>query len=74
MKKVLIILGLIVLGMIIKSSLVMEKQQKDQIASLHAQELSICWEKAIENGGTCRIEYLRDRTNTIYGAEVILED
>lgn len=74
MKKVLIILGLIVLGMIIKSSLAMESQQKDQLANLHAKELSVCWEKAVENGGTCRIEYLRDRTNTIYGAEVIMEN
>ena len=74
MKKVLIILGLIIGGIAIKSALVMENQQKDQLANLHAKELSVCWEKAVENGGTCRIEYLRDRTNTIYGAEVIMED
>lgn len=50
-----------------------ENDQMEKLARLHAAELSTCWSEVEESGGTCRIEYLRDRTNTIYGAKVIRE-
>ena len=46
---------------------------KDKLAELHAGELSACWAEVEANGGTCRIEYLKDRTDTIYAAKVVRE-
>lgn len=50
-----------------------DQQNKDTLASLHAGELSACWDEVKEQGGTCRIEYIKDRTDTIIGAKVIRE-
>lgn len=50
-----------------------DQANKDKLAELHASELSACWNEVKENGGTCRIEYLKDRTDTIYGAKVVRE-
>jgi hypothetical protein len=50
-----------------------EQAQKDKLAELHSAELSACWSEVNQHGGTCRIEYLKDRTDTIYGAKVIRE-
>ena len=50
-----------------------EQAQMDRLAQLHAAELSTCWSQVEETGGTCRIEYLKDRNDTIYGAKVIRE-
>lgn len=50
-----------------------DEQNKTALAELHSAELSTCWAKANEYGGSCRIEYLKDRTDTIYGAKVIYE-
>lgn len=38
----------------------------------HAAELEACRKTALK-GETCRIEYLSDRTGTIYGARVVRE-
>lgn len=51
-----------------------EQANKDRLAELHSAELSACWAEVNEKGGTCKIEYLKDRTDTIYGAEVIWEE
>lgn len=48
-----------------------DQQNKDKLAELHAGELSACWAEVEAKGGTCKIEYLKDRTDTIYGAKVI---
>ena len=50
-----------------------EQANKDKLAELHSAELASCWNEVHENGGTCRIEYLKDRTDTIYGAKVVYD-
>jgi len=50
-----------------------EQAHMEKLARLHAAELSTCWSAVEETGGTCRIEYLRDRTGTIYSAKVVRE-
>lgn len=50
-----------------------DQANKDKLAELHAGELSACWAEVKESGGTCKIEYLKDRTDTIYGAKVVRE-
>lgn len=50
-----------------------DQSNKDALAELHASELSACWDEVRENGGTCKIEYIKDRTDTIIGAKVIRE-
>lgn len=44
-----------------------EKAQKDRLAELHEAELKAC----MAEYGNCRIEYLKDRTDTIYAAKVV---
>lgn len=50
-----------------------EKANQEKLAQLHAGELSACWQEVKEHGGSCRIEYIKDRTDTIIGAKVIME-
>lgn len=50
-----------------------DQANKDRLNELHAGELSACWQEVQEKGGICRIEYLKDRTDTVYGARVIRE-
>lgn len=50
-----------------------DQANKDKLAELHSAELSACWERVSEEGGTCRIEYLKDRTDTVYGARVVYD-
>ena len=50
-----------------------DQENKDALAQLHAGELSACWAEVKETGGTCRIEYIKDRTDTVIGAKVIRE-
>lgn len=50
-----------------------EQAHKDKLAELHSAELSACWAEVHEHGGTCKIEYLKDRTDTIYAAKVVRE-
>lgn len=50
-----------------------EEHSKATQAELHSAELATCWDKANTEGGVCRIEYLRDRTDTIYAAKVVYE-
>lgn len=50
-----------------------DQANKDKLMELHSAELSACWNEVQEHGGTCRIEYIKDRTNTIIGAKVIRE-
>lgn len=45
-----------------------------KLAKLHEAELTACLESTKGTDTTCRIEYLRDRTDTIYAAKVIKED
>lgn len=51
-----------------------EQANKDKLAELHAGELKACWEQVEQTGGVCRIEYIKDRTDTIIGAKIIKED
>ena len=51
-----------------------EQANKDKLAELHKAELVACQAEVAERGGTCRIEYLKDRTDTIYAAKVVRED
>lgn len=50
-----------------------EQHQMDALAELHAKELATCWQ-SIEDGQVCKIEYIRDRTDTVIGAKVVKED
>lgn len=50
-----------------------DQANKDKLAELHSAELSACWNEVHEHGGTCRIEYIKDRTDTIIGAKVLRE-
>ena len=45
-----------------------------KLAKLHEAELTACVEATKGTDKTCRIEYLKDRTDTIYAAKVIKED
>lgn len=47
-----------------------DQANKDKLAEMHQAELTAC----IESGSKCRIEYLKDRTGTIYAARVVKED
>lgn len=49
-----------------------EQAQIDALAELHSKELTACLEQA-GAGTTCKIEYLRDKTDTVYGARVVKE-
>ena len=51
-----------------------DQKQQDKLAQLHAGELSACWKEVEEKGGICRIEYIKDRTDTIIGAKVVREE
>ncbi len=44
--------------------------QKDRLRKMHEAELSAC----IKEHGKCHIEYLKDRTDTIYAAKVVADD
>ena len=44
-----------------------ELEQKASLEEMHKAEIEAC----IAENGECRIEYLRDRTNTIYAAKVV---
>lgn len=50
-----------------------EQQQLDALAELHSKELATCWQ-SIEEGQVCKIEYIKDRTDTVIGAKVIKEE
>ena len=50
-----------------------EDCQKQSLAEYHAVELKSCLEATEGTDQTCRIEYLKDRTDTIYGAKVVRE-
>ena len=50
-----------------------ENCQKQALAEYHAAELTSCLKATEGTDQTCRIEYLRDRTNTIYSAKVVKE-
>lgn len=67
-----IIVG-IILAMLIVIACKQEQANKSKLTELHAGELAACWQEVQEKGGTCKIEYLKDRTDTIYGAKVIRE-
>ena len=45
----------------------------DKLASLHEAELTACMKETAGTGETCRIEYLKDRTDTVYAAKVVRE-
>ena len=45
----------------------------DKLTALHAGELKACIEETKDQGISCRIEYLKDRTDTIYAARVVKE-
>ena len=49
-----------------------DQAQLDALTALHAKELSTCWAE-VGVGETCKIEYIRDRTDTVIGAKVIKE-
>lgn len=51
-----------------------DKANEDKLAELHAAELSACWNEVKEQGGSCRIEYIKDRTDTVIGAKVVRND
>ena len=50
-----------------------DQANKDALANLHATELAQCWAE-IEDGQVCKIEYIKDRTDTVIGAKVTKED
>lgn len=51
-----------------------EQANKEKLAEMHKAELTACMEATKGTNQTCRIEYLKDRTDTIYAARVIKED
>ncbi len=51
-----------------------EQANMKKLAKLHEAELTACLESTKGTDKTCRIEYLKDRTDTIYAAKVIKED
>ena len=67
----------IVVGMILAVLIVIACKQdeanKAKLSQLHAGELAACWQEVQSSGGTCRIEYLKDRTDTVYAAKVVRE-
>lgn len=50
-----------------------DKANLDSLASLHEAELTACIKETENTGETCRIEYLKDRTDTVYAAKVVKE-
>lgn len=50
-----------------------EQANMKKLAETHQAELIACLTVAKDTGETCRIEYLKDRTDTIYGAKVVRE-
>ena len=69
----IIVVLLIIVCVLVHISKGQEEAQMEKLSRLHAAELSTCWSAVEETGGTCRIEYLRDRTGTIYSAKVVRE-
>lgn len=49
-----------------------DQQNLDALANLHAKELAQCWSE-IEDEQVCKIEYIKDRTDTVIGAKVTKE-
>lgn len=67
-----VIAGMI-LALLIVIACKQEEANKDKLSQLHAGELAACWQEVQDKGGNCRIEYLKDRTDTIYAAKVVRE-
>ena len=63
----------IILALLIVVACRQEDANKRKLSELHAGELAACWNEVQEKGGSCRIEYLKDRTDTIYAAKVVRE-
>lgn len=47
-----------------------EEVNKASLKEMHEAELNAC----IAQFGKCRIEYLKDRTDTVYSAKVVRDD
>lgn len=70
---VIAIIAGIILALLIVVACRQEDANKRKLSELHAGELAACWNEVQEKGGSCRIEYLKDRTDTIYAAKVVRE-
>lgn len=68
-----IVMMAIALGLLFNIAKQNDQRQLDALANLHAQELAHCWNE-IEDGQICKIEYIKDRTNTVVSAKVIKEE